>query len=156
MKYIATPYQITTPLDHYQSVQGSRSHSEKDALVVKLVRCGADAAVHGGTAEDTCQAQLEVLETWCMAPPRLTEGQRILLKRLFSIPGITRICLLSLEPVFDFYAVGAGDGPDIYDQISAAVVDYKYDYRCSAAYMYMTEAEYAACDTRGILYVYQR
>lgn len=156
MEHITSSLQITTPLDHYQSVQGCKSHREKDALVVRLVQCGVAAAFQNGTAEDTCQAQLEALESWCIAPPQLTEGQRTLLARLFSIPGITRVCLLSLEPVFDFYAVGTRDEPDIYDQLSAAVVDYKYDYRRPAAYMYMTEAEYAACDTRGILYVYQR
>lgn len=143
-----------TSLDTYKLVQDNKTHQEKDSLIVHLVESGLHAAWADRTAMEASQLQLEAVEAWCMAPPSLTPGQRELVGRLLAIPGIKKVCLLSQEPVFDLYVAGDRTDSEVYDEISAAVVDYKYDYRASAAYMYMTMEELAACDTRGIRYLY--
>ena len=144
---------ISTPLDQYLSVCRGKSHQQKDELVIKLAIDGLSAADEEKTASEACQKQFETLAEWCAAPI-LSQPQRELIDKLISLDSVTCVCVLSLEPVFDLYVIGNGDNTDIYDEISTAIVNYKYSNKTSAAYMYMTESEFENCTPDGIIQKY--
>lgn len=152
----ATIAAISSPYTEYEAVRKAKHSSEKDKLVVQLIDSGFNAAYNDSLAVDVCQRQCEIIQDWCSSPVCFTDGQLTLISNLFGIGSITRLCILTLEPVFDLYVVGISDDVQIYDDISACIVRYKYDNGCSAAYMYMTESEFAACDTKGVIKIINR
>lgn len=146
----------SSPLSNYESVKRKKGSHEKDRLVVQLFGSSVTSAFSDVSAIDACQKQGEIIQEWCSASPLLTNEQALLISALLSIENVSMICILSLEPVFDFYVIGTSDNADIYDVISSHLVDYKYASKSSAAYMYMTEEEFQNCDTTGVVKVLRK